>query len=133
MTRRVIKIYLASPTDLAEERRLLSDLLEQINKSIAGERDLFLELVSSEEPVPATLEVREAARIVNSDLFVLIMWKNWEESDWASTEQKLRVAEGSFEHNRRPRTMLYFRSVSPSMMADPGDELQKVISFRSKV
>jgi len=131
MSRQVIRIYLAAPPELTEERRLIRNIVEQINELRAAEQNVSVRLIGGEDE--ATTLLREEVRIARSDLFVLLLWKNWEQSEQSSLEWKFQIAESAFAHSTRPRPLVYFRSVSPEMMADPGEQLRKVISFRSRI
>ena len=138
MPRHLVRIYLASSPDLKEERRLALEVLQELNETKAAERNVVFELVNP-DPDPSEPEMGADAQITNSDLFVLMLGKSWEQrsapipSETASLEWKFRVAQSAFGHNGRPRLLIYFHSVLPYMMADPGVQLQRVIEFRDAI
>ena len=136
MPRQVIRIYLASSPDLNEERRLLLGVLQELNETKGAEQSVIFQMVNFDPPGPGA-EIRRDAQIANSDLFVLMLGKSWEERSSpgqpTSIERGFRFAQSAFEHNGRPRLLIYFRSVLPAMMADPGAQLQQIIQFRDAI
>src|SRR6185295_7066371 len=51
----------------------------------------------------------------------------------SGTEEEFEIAYERFKETGRPHLLLYFRAVPQDMMADPGDQLQKVIKFRTRI
>ncbi len=140
MPRKIIKLYLASVShEMDEERHLLPDILRQINESKAHAMGLFIETVGQVEGAPgepATLE-RVAATIKDCDLFVMLLWKRLDEHSGGIFNPRapgvFNIADAEYKEHRRPQIFLYFRAVLPSMMADPGWQLERVINFRDRI
>src|ERR1041385_6176644 len=137
MLRQLIRIYLASSPDLKEERRLFLEVLQELNDTTGAERNVVFQMVNL-DPFGLGAEIRRDAQIANSDLFVLMLGKSWEEhspvrQETNSIERQFRFAQSAFEHNGQPRLLIYFRSVLPYMMADPGVQLQQIIQFRDAI
>jgi hypothetical protein len=47
-----LKIFLASPSDVATERRHVGKVIEEINRTVAADKGIVLEVVSSENAFP---------------------------------------------------------------------------------
>jgi len=76
-TFRLIRVFLASPGDLPEERRLAKDAVDEINKQIAPLLGFRVELMAWEETLPGYGRPQD---IINQELdvcelFIGMMWK----------------------------------------------------------
>src|SRR5690349_21024400 len=77
--RRVIKVFLASPGDLADERRAAKEVVDEHNALHAASTGYQIELVGWEETVTS---FGRAQSLINQDLagcelFVGMLWKHW--------------------------------------------------------
>ncbi len=133
---RVVKIFLASPGDLAEERARTREVVDEVNRSLGRELDLHIDLLGWEDTLPGIGRPQE---LINADvdtchIFLGLLWKRWgtptggrytsgfeEEFDRAKTR---RTTTG------KPDIWLAFRIVDRATVEDPGEQLQKVIAFR---
>src|ERR1700733_9305480 len=78
-SRKLIKVFLASPGDVVEERRLAKTVVDEVNQLLGDEFGCQVELVGWEDTVsvfgrPQATINRELERC---DLFVGLMWKKW--------------------------------------------------------
>jgi hypothetical protein len=140
-TRKLIRVFLASPGDLQEERRAAKSIVDDINESLAGFFGVQVELVGWEDTVTRYGRPQE---IINRDLercevFVGMMWKKWgtppqvggpytsgfEEEFVTSVER--RQAQG------KPEISLFFKDVEQDFLLDPGEDLKKVLNFKAKL
>jgi Domain of unknown function (DUF4062) len=136
-TRRVLTLFLASPGDLKDERALAREVIESVNRII---RPLgwFVDLVVWEDTGPGF--VRPQARINRDvdicDLFVGLLWQRWgqptgtHDSGFFEEYERARdrrVATGA------PDIWVVFKKVAPDKLADPGDELKRVLAFRRRL
>lgn len=71
------------------------------------------------------------------DLFVLLLWKRWGSpsgTHTSGTEEEFELARRRSEsHGSTPAIWLYFKKVPDQMLADPGEQLKRVLAFRSKI
>jgi hypothetical protein len=140
-SRKVVKVFLASPGDLPDERRAAKSVVDEFNALYAEEFGYQVELVGWEDTVsvygrPQATINRELERC---ELFVGLMWKRWGTSPDVSgpyssgfeeefeTSVQRRLSEG------RPEISLLFKEIDPEFLHDPGDDLKKVLAFKNKL
>ncbi len=78
-TRTVIKVFLASPGDLADERRRAKDVADEVNRTVGRTWGIAIELLGWEDTLPGAGRPQELInRDVDScDLFIGILWRRW--------------------------------------------------------
>src|SRR2546423_187066 len=120
----VIKVFIASPSDLAEERALFPEIIKQVNTLKARSMDCLFEAMGWEDTL---LDWGRAQELINEDvrqcdIFVMLLWKRWGQSTGKSTsgtEEEFNIAYERYKKTGNPQLLLYFRSVPQAMMADP--------------
>lgn len=139
-TRRFIKVFLASPGDLAEERKTAKAIVDEFNSQLADALGYQVELVGWEDTLPG---VGRPQAIINRDLdgcdlFVGMLWKRW--GTPPGTEPYTSGFEEEFERSMsrnakegRPAINLLLKDLDAASLADPGDHLKKVIAFKDQV
>lgn len=140
-SRRLVKVFLASPGDLTDERKAAKSVVDEFNALLAEEFGYQVELVGWEDSVsvfgrPQATINRELERC---ELFVGLMWKHWgtppditgpyssgfEEEFKRSVER--RLVSGF------PEISLFFKEIDPEFLRDPGVELKKVLEFKKQL
>lgn len=140
-SRKVVKVFLASPGDLPDERRAAKSVVDEINALFAEAFGYQVELVGWEDTVsvygrPQATINRDLERC---ELFVGLMWKKWGTPPDVSgpyssgfeeefeTSVHRRLSEG------RPEISLLFKEIDSEFLIDPGDDLKKVLAFKDKL
>ena len=128
-----IPIFLASPSDLSEERKLFQQIIEDVNKSMAKPKGILFEAVVWEDTLIGKGRPQEKINddLKQCNLVVMLLWKRWGSStgDYSSGfEEEYEVADAN-EKN----IWLYFREVPEDMVKDPGEQLRKIIEFKNKI
>jgi len=132
-TRKIIKVFLASPGDLSNERLAAKTVVDEFNKLWANTLGYHVELVGWEDTVSRYGRPQE---LINQDLdlcelFIGMMWKKWgtpPSLDGQYTSGFEEEFERSIRKRReegRPEISLLFKQVDPDLLNDPGDELKK--------
>jgi len=140
-TRKIIKVFLASPGDLSNERLAAKTVVDEFNKLWANTLGYHVELVGWEDTVSRYGRPQE---LINQDLdlcelFIGMMWKKWgtpPSLDGQYTSGFEEEFERSIRKRReegRPEISLLFKQVDPDLLNDPGDELKKVRAFRERI
>jgi hypothetical protein len=139
-TRRFVKVFLASPGDLAEERKVAKVIVDDFNSQLADALGYQVELVGWEDTLPG---VGRPQAIINRDLdgcdlFVGMLWKRWgtPPGDAHYTSGFEEEFERSMKRNAeggRPEINLLLKDLDAASLADPGDHLKKVIAFKDQV
>lgn len=135
-----MKVFLASPGDLAEERKVAKVIVDDFNSQLADALGYQVELVGWEDTLPG---VGRPQAIINRDLdgcdlFVGMLWKRWGTppgtADYTSGFEE--EFERSMKRNAkegRPEINLLLKDLDAASLADPGDHLKKVIAFKEQV
>jgi hypothetical protein len=141
---RVLRVFVASPNDVAEERDTLAKLLTDINDVLAyltPEKRLSLELVRYEThsypDIGAPQEVINREIPVDYDIFVGIMWKHvgtpTSTAPSGTIEEFNRACERR-KHGSLPRIMFYFCDEPISLpTVTELQQLTEVVKFRSQL
>lgn len=140
-TVRIVRVFLASPGDLGEERQLANEAVKEINKQIGPYLGFNVELKGWEDTLSGRGRPQE---IINQELdvcelFIGMMWKKWgtspsKEGPFTSgfEEEYTRSIEKS-EKESTPEIAVYFKDVDQELLNDPGDDLKKVLDFKSRL
>jgi hypothetical protein len=141
---RVLKVFVASPDDVAEERNTLAKLLADINDVLAyltPEKGLSLELVRYEThsypDIGAPQEVINREIPVDYDIFIGIMWKRAGTPTATAPSGTIEEFNRACERRRQgslPRIMFYFCDQPiPVPTATELQQLAEVVKFRSQL
>jgi Domain of unknown function (DUF4062) len=133
----VLTVFLASPGDLNPERKVTREIVEELNRSIGRELNIFIDLRGWEDTLPGT---GRPQALINGDvdccdLFIGMLWKRWgsETGEYSSGfEEEFHRAMARFDETLKPEIWMAFKQVDDDQIRDPGPALKKVIEFRSK-
>jgi uncharacterized protein DUF4062 len=126
-----IAIFVGSPGDVAEERRIVSQAVDDLNVGFASSRGMLLELKRWETHVwPGFGE--DAQDVINDrvgqyDIFVGIFWNRFGTPSGrapSGTAEEFERAYNMWKTHKRPALMLYFRR-SPVDLSSLEDLQQK--------
>lgn len=139
--RNIVKVFLASPGDLSEERRAAKGVVDEFNITWAEQLGYQVQLVGWEDTLSVWGRPQETINrdLVQCELFIGLMWKKWgtppsESGPYTSGfEEEFRTSAERRKSLGRPEISLFFKSVPEDLLADPGDELKKVLAFRSEL
>ncbi|HEY6989774.1 MAG TPA: hypothetical protein VH369_15375 [Bryobacteraceae bacterium] len=141
---RVLKIFVASPNDVTEERDALARLIRDINDVLAflaPESRLTLELVRYE--THTSPDIGRPQEVINRqiapdyDIFVGVMWRRTgtpTATDASGTIEEFRRAYERRKHGHLPRIMFYFCD-QPIAIPDAAEleQLAGVVKFREEL
>ncbi len=135
-----IKIFVASPGDVNNERKRVKKVIEELNKTVCPSRSLTLEYKGWEEVVPDIGKPGQRAideQIGPYDIFIGIMWKKFGHPTLGAgsgTEHEFNMAYKKRKKFGEPRILFYF-SQKPSTPKTEKETEQwgKVIKFKKKV
>src|SRR5258708_40168340 len=122
---RLFRVFIASPSDLAEERKTLRVVVDYINSICSKETAWRVELLGWEDTLPGAGRPQELinADLDKADLFIGCLWQRWgsisgkhgktgfEEEFDRSLER--RAKDGS------PEMWLFFKDVDAVTRSDP--------------
>ena len=140
-TRKILRVFLASPGDLQEERKAVDSVITEFNKSWADALGYQIELLGWEDTVPGFGRPQHLINpeVDRCDLFIGLMWKRWgtppdKDGEFSSGfEEEFKRAMDRREHSKSPEIALFFKKISDESMGDPGPDLKKVLEFRERI
>ncbi|MDT5268339.1 MAG: hypothetical protein QOH49_525 [Acidobacteriota bacterium] len=113
-----MRVVVASPSDVKAERDTLPNVINELNRSIAGERNLTLDLIRWEQDAYPGLNengpqglLDPILRIPESDILIGIFWKRFgtpTAQAGSGTEHEISMAYEAWRKHGRPQVMLYF-------------------------
>jgi hypothetical protein len=126
---------------LKEERLAARDAADEVNRLVARSAGYQIELLGWEETVsslgrPQALINKE---LETCELFVGVMWKRWgtppsKKGEYTSGfEEEYELSRKRFDKSGEPQMGMFFKNIDPELLADPGDDLKKVIEFQSRL
>lgn len=114
----ILRLVVASPADVQQERDLLERVAVELNRGIAADRDLRIELVRWETDTHPGFHVEgpqglidSTLRIDDCDILIGIFWKRFGTpvaSEESGTAHEIRMAYASWKQTGRPDLMIYF-------------------------
>ena len=132
----VLKVFIASPGDVKEERRILKEEIEDINK-IVREINWHIDLYGWEDTLPGIGRPQEHINkdVDFCDLFVGILWKRWGQSTGefsSGFEEEFFRAKKRFSESNKPDIWILFKKIDTEIMGDAGPQLANVLKFRKE-
>jgi hypothetical protein len=135
------KIFLASPSDLQDERVSIEDVINELNLTFGKQQDIHLELLKWETHSAPAISINHPQEIINSDLgndydlFIGLIWKKFgtptNEAD-SGTEQEFLNAYNRFsEKPNSLQILFYFNSKPVSINEINPEQLLKIQNFKS--
>lgn len=135
-----LRVFVASPGDVSEERNRLKEVIDELNHGIAENKGLTLQYVGWDTHTwPGIGE--DAQDVINReiepyDIFIGIMWKRFgtpTKRAESGTEEEFEKAYSLWSEYGRPHIMLYFNNTPffPSSKKET-QQLDKVLDFKKK-
>ena len=140
-TRKIVKVFLASPGDLQEERHAAKSVVDEFNNNWANHLGYQVELVGWEDTISA---YGRPQATINRDLeqcefFIGMMWKRWGTPPDVSGpftsgfEEEFQTSVSNRQEKGSPEISLFFKNIGADLLGDPGDELKKVLAFKAQI
>jgi len=138
--RNVLTVFIASPSDLAEERKKAFEVVREINETIKG-LDWEIDLLGWEDTLPGSgrPQARINRDVERCELFVGMLWRRWGTLPAISSpftsgfEEEFTIARKRHEETSSPEIWMFFKGVESAQVADPGAQLQSVLKFRESL
>lgn len=118
-TKNILRIVVASPSDVRDERRLLDGIMEELNRGIAATLEVRLELSRWEtdsfpgfHPEGPQGLIDPILNIADCDIFLGIFWRRFgtpAKGAASGTDHEFQTAYQSWKTRGRPQIMFYFR------------------------
>lgn len=134
----VIRVFMASPADVAPEREILERRIRELNDAAdAFDAQLTIELEAWEKLCPAAGRgARGAQKVIDKeigpyDIFVGMMWRRF----GPGTEHEYKMAYRSWKKHKKPQIMFYFSTAAAPQpdTVEEAEQVMKVAEFRRKM
>jgi tetratricopeptide (TPR) repeat protein len=137
-----LRVFIASPGGLAEERKVFRNEVADFNDADAIPRGIFFQALGWEDTLGG---IGRPQGIINEDLqksdyCVVMLWDRWGSrpdtvaSKYTSgTEEEYHVALDCCKKGAMRQMVLMFKAVDPRRLSDAGPELEKVLQFKKSV
>jgi uncharacterized protein DUF4062 len=135
---RTIRVFFASPGDLEEERHLTSETLRQMSERSA----YTFELLGFENVLATTAHRSQDpinALVDRCDVFLAVFHRRWGQPSrdtvayTSYTEEEFERAKRRLGNTGAPEIFCFFKHVDLPSLADPGEQLAKVLEFRRRL
>lgn len=135
MKRDVLTVFLASPSDLNNERKITREAVERVNALLSRRVGWHIELLGWEDTLPGYSRPQEDINkdVDSCDLFVGMVWRRWGtptgeccsgfHEEFRRTRDR-RLKEGN------PEIWLFFKAIDEDSLQDPGSQLKRVLDFK---
>ena len=138
---KILRVFLASPGDLGEERDAVRSAVTELNETSAADLGYHIELVGWEETPAAYGRPQDLINpaLDRCHLFIGMVWRKWgtpPDTDGRFTsgfEEEFERSMSRREQSDSPDIALFFKEISKQLMEDPGDELKRVLAFRDQI
>ena len=142
MSKRKIRVFIASPGDLRDERQAFRDAVDDLNTGFADGANVEFESLGWEDTLAST--GRRNQGVINEDIdkcdvFILTMHRRWgqpapDAEHYSSyTEEEFHRALERWKTTSTPEIFVFFKHVDAASEADAGPQLQQVIDFRKQL
>ncbi len=139
--RDVLRVFIGSPGDLQPERKKAREVVERVNRHLARNLGIYVELRGWEDTLPGSSRPQELINedIKESDLFVGLVWRRWgsptsQNGGYSSGfEEEFELAREQLGSGQLENIWLFFKEIDEERRRDPGEQLRQVLLFRSKV
>ena len=140
--KRTISVFIASPGDLANERRYFKDAIKQLNVGFGDGANVEFVPLGWEDTLASTGRRNQSVineEIDKCDVFILAMYRRWGQDApdaapyTAYTEEEFHRALERWKKKGVPEIFVFFKRVDSASEADPGPQLKKVMDFRKQL
>jgi len=140
--REILSIFIGSPGDLQEERKIAHNVVERINKNVGRNLGIYIELRGWEDTLPGYgTRPQEIINeeLIECDIFVGLLWERWgtppggENGYTSGFEEEYYLALEQKENDEMLDIFLFFKDMSESLKRDPGEQATQVLNYKESV
>jgi hypothetical protein len=141
-SRKIVQIFLASPSDLPDERQAAKAVVDAFNKEWAEYLGIQVELIGWEDTFKRFGRPQEQ---INLDLdrceaFIGMLWRKWgtppnkDGGPYTSGfEEEFERAIANRAKSGRPEMTLFLKKIDPDYLKDQGPDIKKVLAFKERI
>jgi len=111
-----LKVFISSPSDVEEERDIIKDVADSINRAEGELRGFHLKVIGSETTIPGLGDPQDLINITaeQADLVLIIFWRKFgtpTKNYPSGTIEEFALAMESYDKCGKPEVMVHFRDV----------------------
>lgn len=134
---RELRVFMASPGDLANEREALRNLERRIN-AVFRERGVRVSILGWEEVQPEAGRPQELINplVRECEIFIGLLNRRWgSETGTHSSgfEEEFEIALARRAVDNNPAIGMFFKEIQPDLLDDKGPQLTQVLAFQKRV
>ena len=135
VNRQILNVFLASPGDLGDERKIAREVVDKINRIISQSIGWQIDLRGWEDTLPGSGRPQALinTKVDSCNLFLGMLWRKWGSPTGiysSGFEEEFKRAGERNQETQFPIIWLCFKKVETAQVQDPGEQLRKVIDFR---
>jgi len=137
--REVIRVFVASPRDVQEERLRMPKVIESLNKTLGKLLNIIVELWRWEVDAPPAVGEPQALidpELDEADVVVVIFWNRFgltTQAGTTGTEGEVLRSLERWNQMGRPQVMMYFCQRPARLNREEIEQRAKVLDFRERV
>jgi hypothetical protein len=133
-----LRVFLASPSDVARERKLAREIIERLNHQLGPQLGILLRPAGWEN---VRLGFGRPQSLINpevdaADVFVGILGKRWGTPTGVASSgfaEEFAAIRARAEAGENVEVLLFVLRLTDEDLVDPGDQLKQMLQFRSEV
>lgn len=134
----VVKVFLASPSDVNAERKVVRERAEHFNRLWSDHFGIHLKVIGWEDLPPTAQRPQQR---INADadeclLFIGLLAERWGSNSGefsSGFEEEFVLANRRRQQTASPGIALFFKALDSSRIGDPGPQLSKVLEFKQTI
>lgn len=133
------RVFIGSPGGLADERKAFRDRLGHCSKTHGEPKKVQFEPIGWEDTVGGCGRPQEQINrdLEECDYAVFVFHDRWGTTTGkdgkVGTEEEWELAEKLWDAKKIRNIVLFFKTVDPAKLADPGKQLEPVLAFRKRI
>lgn len=135
---KLVRIFLGSPGDVKEERTAATEVINELNSTVANNLGFQLQLFKWENAVRGT---GRAQSIINKELslcelFIGLLHKKWgtPTGDYSSGfDEEFSISSSRYQETGKPEIKLYFKKIGQDWLDDPTEDVKKILKFKEEI
>lgn len=134
------RVFIASPSDLSEEREAISGVISELNSTYGNSNNIIIELLKWETNSAPGISTESVQTLINTDipeydLFIGLLWMKFGTPTklfGSGTEEEFELAHAKFIKDPKSiQILFYFKNALPSSLNEINPEqLSKVKNFK---
>jgi hypothetical protein len=135
---RLFRVFIASPSDLGDERKCAREVVEELNAIFSKETDQRIELLGWEDTLPGSGRPQSLINedLDKADLFIGCLWQRMGSpagpTGKTGFEEEFERALTRNTADGTPEMWLFLKEIDAARAADPGEQLRRVLEFRKE-